>query len=57
MRKLVATLLALATISATAQQSGQPPVAAPTAGSNWQKVQALAAGTAIKVKTRAGSTY
>ena len=54
MRKLVAALLVLATISATAQQAAQAPVAAPPAG--WQKVQALAAGTSIKVKTRTGNT-
>jgi opacity protein-like surface antigen len=55
MRKLVAALLVLATTSATAQQTAQPPVAAASAGAGWQKVQALAAGTSIKVKTRTGN--
>jgi len=56
MRKLFATLLVLTTISATAQQAAQAPVAAPPASPSWQKVQALAAGTSIKVKTRTGNT-
>jgi hypothetical protein len=51
MRKLFAALLVLTTVSATAQQAAQAPP-----GSSWQKVQALPAGTAIKVKTRTGNT-
>jgi hypothetical protein len=53
MRKLLATLLAFTTLSATAQQPAQQPVPPPLAGSNWQRVQALAAGTSINVKARA----
>jgi hypothetical protein len=55
MRKLLATLLALTTISA-AQQAAQSPVASPLANTSWQKVQALPAGTSIKVRARAGNT-
>jgi hypothetical protein len=56
MRKLLATLLALTTISATAQQAAQTPIASPPAGSSWQKVQTLPAGTSIKVKAKTGNT-
>ena len=48
MRKLLATLLAFATLSASAQQPAQQP----PAGSNWQHVQALPVGTSLYVKAQ-----
>src|ERR1035437_7165247 len=53
MRKILATLLAFTTLSATAQQPAQQPVPPPPAGSNWQHVQALPIGASINVKARA----
>jgi len=52
MRKILATLLALATLSASAQQTAQQPVPPPPAGSNWQHVQMLPKGTSIYVYSR-----
>jgi hypothetical protein len=46
MRKLIAVLLTLSTIHATAQQSAQSPPT-PPADSNWQHVQALPPGTEV----------
>jgi hypothetical protein len=51
MRKILAALLALTTLSASAQQTAQQP-AQPPAGSNWQHVQALPVGASINVKAR-----
>jgi len=51
MRKIFATLLALTTLSASAQQTAQQP-AQPSAGSNWQHVQMLPIGASINVKAR-----
>jgi hypothetical protein len=51
MRKILATLLALTTLSASAQQPAQQP-AQPPAGSNWQHVQMLPLGASINVKAR-----
>src|ERR1035437_7377975 len=52
MRKILATLLAFTTLSATAQQPAQAPTPPPPAGSNWQHVQALPIGASINVKAR-----
>jgi len=49
MRKILATLLALATLSASTQQPALQP-AQPPAGSNWQHVQAFPIGASINVK-------
>ena len=54
MRKILATLLAFTTLSASAQQPAQQPVQ-PPAGSNWSHVEALPAGTNIYVTTRSGT--
>jgi hypothetical protein len=52
MRKLLATLLAFTTLSASAQQPAQQPVPPPPAGSNWQHVQALPVGTSLYVNAK-----
>jgi hypothetical protein len=52
MRKILATLLAFTTLSASAQQPAQQPVPPPPAGSNWQHVQALPVGTSLYVKAQ-----
>jgi hypothetical protein len=52
MRKLLTALLALTTISTVAQS----PVAPPPASPGWQKIQALHAGSSIKVVARLQST-
>jgi len=56
MRKVLATLLAFTTLSASAQQTAQQTVQPPPAGSNWQHVQALPVGASINVKARTSHT-
>jgi hypothetical protein len=53
MRILPLVLLAAEVAYATAQQPAQQLVQAPPAGSNWQNVEALPAGTSIYVSTTA----
>ncbi len=52
MRKILATLLAFTTLSASAQQPAQQPVPPPPAVSNWQHVQALPVGTSLYVSAK-----
>ncbi len=51
MRKILAALLAFTTLSASAQQTVQPP-----AGSNWQHVQVLPVGTSLYVNAQTRHT-